>query len=373
MRHFVRLSIAASLMLAASPVTAFAQGEAVAPRQLQLVKTPSRAGTTPSTEAQRTAYLLSYFKDETHSLYFATSRDGYSFTDVNSGEPVLAGAAIAEQKGIRDPHLMRGPDGAFYLTLTDLHIFAQREGLRSTEWERPGEQYSWGNNRNMIFMKSYDLINWTHARVTIDKLFPAFANAGCSWAPETIYDPVAKKMMVYFTTRLGNGPNFMVYSYANAAFDTLTAKPEILFNYPKPNVNTIDADITKVGDKYQMFYVAHDNPGGLRWAQSDRINAGYSYDPRPVTSEKAASEAPHLWRRHGTNRYVLMYDVFGIKPNNMGFTETTDFKTFRPLGRFNDAGSPMKATNFSSPKHGSVTPITVAEAERLEKYFAARR
>ena len=29
----------------------------------------------------------------------------------NGGEPVMTGDTLAEQKGIRDPHLMRGPDG----------------------------------------------------------------------------------------------------------------------------------------------------------------------------------------------------------------------------------------------------------------------
>src|SRR5437868_446694 len=33
-------------------------------------------------------YLLVYFKDQTHSAYFAVSRDGYTFTDINNGNPV---------------------------------------------------------------------------------------------------------------------------------------------------------------------------------------------------------------------------------------------------------------------------------------------
>jgi len=69
---------------------------------------------------------------------------------------------------------------------------------------------------------------------------------------------------------------------------------------------------------------------------------------------------------------VLMYDVFGAKPNNMGFAETTDFKTFRNIGRFNDPGSTMKTTNFTAPKHGTVMAITPEEAERLRGYFGAR-
>ncbi|KQU46041.1 beta-xylosidase [Sphingomonas sp. Leaf339] len=346
------------------------QAEADATRQLAIVPTIAASRPKATKAEARSAYLLAYFKDETHSLYFATSPDGYTFTDVNGGEPVLAGRAVADQKGLRDPHIMRGPDGAFYLSMTDLHIYGQREGLRTTQWERPENEFGWGNNRNLLLMKSNDLLHWTLAKVDMANLFPTYAKAGNAWAPETIWDPAKKRMMVYFTTRIGNGPNFMVYSYANPAFTTLTTEPKKILEYPRPEVNVIDADITKVGDKYHMFYVAHEKPGSIRQAVSSRIDGGYVYDPRKVDPENVAAEAPTLWRRHGTNTYVLMYDVFGAKPNNMGFAETTDFQTFRNIGRFNDAGSRMKTTNFTGPKHGAVMAITPDEADRLRGYFA---
>jgi len=66
-----------------------------------------------------------------------------------------------------------------------------------------------------------------------------------------------------------------------------------------------------------------------------------------------------------------MYDVFGLRPNNMGFSETTDFKTFTKLGYFNDGV--MKATNFSSPKHGAVISLTAAEARRLADHWGLKK
>jgi hypothetical protein len=93
----------------------------------------------PDATTEKKAYLLTYFKDNTRSLYFALSTDGYTFTDVNNGEPVVAGDTIASQKGIRDPHISRGPDGAFYVAMTDLHLFARQIGYRTTTWERPIE------------------------------------------------------------------------------------------------------------------------------------------------------------------------------------------------------------------------------------------
>lgn len=360
------LTIAAALLAFAGPASA-------GPKTLELVdKLPGRVASVPAEKTQ-SAYLFVYFKDETHAVYFATSTDGYTFTDVNGGEPIFTGARLAEQKGVRDPHIMRGPDGAFYMAMTDLHIYAQREGLRDTPWERPQDPYGWGNNRNLILMKSYDLIHWTHARVPVGKLFDKDDNRSAAWAPETIWDPAAKKLMVYFTTRFRDEPASLVYAYADPAFTTLTSAPKSLFAYPVAGKAAIDGDITKVGDKYHLFYVAHDKPGYLKQAISDHANGGYVFDPAKVDPETVSTEAPNLWRRHGSNTYVLMYDVFGAKPkNNMGFSETTDFVHFKNLGRFNEPDSPMKATNFANPKHGAVIAITPAEAERLRAYFAGK-
>ena len=96
-------------------------------------------------EKKMGAYLMVYFKDDTHGLYMALSKDGYSFTDINNAKPIIAGDTIAEQKGIRDPYIYRAPNGMFYMALTDLHIYAKKAGYRETEWERDGKLYGWGN------------------------------------------------------------------------------------------------------------------------------------------------------------------------------------------------------------------------------------
>ena len=60
-------------------------------------------------EKDMSAYLMVFHKDEDHGLHMAISPDGYTFTALNEGKPVIAGDTIAEQKGIRDPHIFRGP------------------------------------------------------------------------------------------------------------------------------------------------------------------------------------------------------------------------------------------------------------------------
>jgi hypothetical protein len=267
--------------------------------------------------AEKEAYLLTYFKDNTHSLYFALSTDGYTFTDVNKGESVVAGDTIASQKGIRDPHISRGPDGTFYVAMTDLHLFARQLGYRTTTWKRPVEEYDWGNNRGFVLMKSYDLIKWTHSNFIFEEAFEDFDTMGCAWAPQTIYDPAEEKMMIYFTMRMGHGLTRLYYAYTDNDFTRLISKPQLLFEYPNREIQVLDADITQLPDgRYCMMYVAQEDPGGIKMAFSEYINKGYEYNPEWIDPEPEGCEAPNVWKRIDSNRWVLMYDIYSIQPHN---------------------------------------------------------
>ncbi|WP_207425867.1 glycoside hydrolase family 43 protein [Pedobacter sp. SYSU D00535] len=319
-------------------------------------------------EKKLATYLLAYFKDDTHSLYFALSNDGYTFSDVNEGKPIIAGDTIAEQKGIRDPHIMRGNDGYFYIAMTDLHIFGKQKGYRTTDWERPAELYDWGNNRGFVLMKSKDLINWSHTVFDVHKAYPEL-NVACAWAPQLIYDEQLKKIMIYFTMRKGKGRTKLYYSYMDDDFSKFETEPKLLFEYPDSTRQVLDADITRLPDgRFCMMYVAQENPGGIKMAFSDKINSGYQYLPQQVDFERGSCEAPNVFKRLGQDKWVLMYDVFSVKPHNFGFSETSDFKNFTNLKRFNEGV--MKTTNFTTPKHGSVIHLTRKEAKKLKNYHA---
>lgn len=321
----------------------------------------------PLSEKDMGAYLMVFHKDDTHSLYMALSYDGYTFTAVNNGNPVIGGDSIAEQHGIRDPHIYRGPDGAFYLAMTDLHIYAKEKGYRSTQWQRDGDEYGWGNNRALVLMKSTDLINWSRANVRFDTLSGEFADIGCVWAPETVYDRDCDKLMLYFTMRHGNGQNKLYYVYVNDDFNKVETLPRLLYEYPKDSISAIDGDISYFDGKYHLFYVAHDGTAGIKHAVSESANKGYAYIPDWCDFEDGACEAPNVWKRIGEDKWVLMYDIYSINPHNFGFIETTDFKSFKNLGHFNEGI--MKTTNFSSPKHGAVIHLTKEEAKKLEDFW----
>jgi hypothetical protein len=327
-------------------------------------------------EKDYAGYVMVYFKDQTHSAYLAISRDGYSFTDLNGGNPIFDGKELAEQKGVRDPYMSRGPDGAFYLAMTDLHVSGQRAGFRPTQWERPEPEYGWGNNRALVLMKSYDLINWTHTSFRLDKAFPEFASIGCCWAPQMIFDEKEGKVMVSFTGKIRRGVDNLYFAYADDTFTKLVTTPKILFQFPQPDgpltdaardrLHVIDPDITKVGDKYHLFYSSKETgTPGIKHSVSDKINEGYPVDQKRVDPETISCEAPTLFKRLGTSTYVLMYDAYGA--SNMGFSETTDFNTFTNIGRFNEGV--MKGTNFARPKHGGVTYLTLDELKAAAAHW----
>ncbi len=358
----VRRTVAAAALLLAGTIACPAQpaGEPPqAPTGIEIVTTLTPPGR-PFREQDLAGYVMVYFKDQTHSAYLAVSRDGTTFTDVNAGRPVFDGRLLAEQKGVRDPHLARGPDGAFYLAMTDLHIFGQRAGYRDTAWQRPEAEHGWGNNRALVLMKSWDLIHWTHAIFRVDLAFPELGDIDCAWAPQTTYDPAAKRMVVYFTIRYGNKNANLYRAYADDAFTKLTNTPKMI-----PDIGGIDGDLTLVGDRWHLFFVSD---AKVFHAVSPRFSDGFVVDSRRIDPETRSTEAPNLFRRLGSDTWVLMYDVYGARPNNMGFSETSDFASFQNLGHFNEGQ--MKGTNFERPKHGAASYLTAAELAAVAAHWS---
>ena len=73
----------------------------------------------------------------------------------------------------------------FYMVLTD---------MRSSQ--------GWQSNDGLILMKSTDLLHWEHTAIDFPTRFPNLEgfdrqNLHAVWAPQTIWDPVEKKYMIY--------------------------------------------------------------------------------------------------------------------------------------------------------------------------------
>ncbi len=293
------------------------------------------------------AYLFTYFtgnSKEDEQIRFAISNDGYNFRALNNNNPVISSENISETGGVRDPHILRGADGkTFYMVVTDM---AAANG--------------WESNRAMILLKSKDLINWSSSIVNIQKRFPRNEDLLRVWAPQTIYDAKAKKYMIYWSMKNGNNPDIIYYAYANKDFTDLETTPKQLFFSPT-NGSCIDGDIIFKDGKYNLFFKTEGNGDGIKIATSNKLTEGYVLNDNYVQQTKDPVEGAGVFKLNKGEGYILMYDVY--TKGKYQFTKTKDLKNFTVVDQ--------EVTMNFHPRHGTVLPITAAEAERLESKWGS--
>jgi arabinoxylan arabinofuranohydrolase len=285
-------------------------------------------------------YLFVYFTGNSKSeeaIRFAISNDGYTFRALHNNLPIISSEKISSTGGVRDPHILRGVDGAFYMVATDMV-----------------SALGWNSNRAMVLLKSADLIHWTSSVVNIQERFPGNDSLLRVWAPQTIYDPVAKKYLVYFSMKHGKEPDKIYYSYANADFTGLETEPKQLFFSPT-NGACIDGDIIYRDGKYHLFFKTEGEGAGIKIAVSDKLTEGYVLQDKYVQQTKDPVEGAGIFPLNDGKGYILMYDVY--TKGKYQFTRTSDLKNFSVIDQ-------DVSMNFH-PRHGTVMPITTQEAEAL--------
>ena len=295
------------------------------------------------------AYLFAYFtgnaKNE-EAIHFALSTDGFNYKALNGNKPVILSEKISSTGGVRDPHILRGADGnTFYMVATD---------MVST--------LGWDSNRAMVLLKSTDLVNWTSAIVNIQKRFPPNDSLLRVWAPQTIYDPTKKKYMVYWSMKHGRDPDKIYYAYANADFTDLETVPKQLFFKPD-NGACIDGDIVYKDGKYHLFFKTEGTGSGIKIAVSDKLTEGYVLRDRYVHQTKDPVEGASVFKLNAGDGYILMYDVY--TKGKYQFTKSRDLENFTVIDK--------EVTMDFHPRHGTVIPITKAEAERLSQHVWTNR
>lgn len=287
------------------------------------------------------AYLFAYFTGNSKSeeaIRFALSNDGYHYRALNGNQPIIPSETISSTGGVRDPHILRGADGkTFYMVVTDM-VSAN----------------GWSSNRAMVLLKSTDLVNWTSSVVNIQKRFPGQDSLLRVWAPQTIYDPVAKKYMLYWSMKHGNSPDIIYYAYANADFTDLLTEPKQLFFHPQ-NKSCIDGDIVYHHGKYHLFFKTEGEGNGIKIAVSDKLTEGYVLRDKYVQQTTDPVEGSGVFKLNNSSDFILMYDVY--TKGKYQFTRTKDLRNFTVIDQ-------AVSMNFH-PRHGTVMPITAAEAERL--------
>ena len=181
-------------------------------------------------------YLFVTFAGE-HSggeqIYFALSRDGLHWEDLNGGHSVLQ-SCIGE-KGVRDPFLLRSHQGnRFYLLATDLRIAS------GTKWDDAVTNGS----LSFILWESEDLLHWTGPRAC--RIAPD--NAGCVWAPEAVYDPHKDAFMVFWSSFVKG--RHRIYRAYTKDFHTFS-KADIYLERP---YDVIDMTIIRKDEMFFRFY-----------------------------------------------------------------------------------------------------------------------
>jgi beta-xylosidase len=293
------------------------------------------------------AYLFTYFtgnsKDE-EQIRFAISNDGYNFRALNNNNPIINSEKISETGGVRDPHILRGVDGkTFYMVVTDM--------VSANGWE---------SNRSMVLLKSNDLINWSSSIINIQKRFPHNEDLLRVWAPQTIYDVKAKRYMIYWSMKNGNNPDIIYYAYANKDFTDLETTPKQLFFSPT-NGSCIDGDIIFKDGKYNLFFKTEGKGDGIKIATSSKLTEGYVLNDKYVQQTNDPIEGAGVFKLNNGEGYILMYDVY--TRGKYQFTKTKDLKKFTVVDQ--------EVTMNFHPRHGTVLPITAAEAERLESKWGS--
>lgn len=294
------------------------------------------------------SYLFTYFNSnapEDEQICYALSDDGYNFTPLNHGNPVISSDTIAYTQCVRDPHILRGEDGkTFYMVVTDMK-----------------SSLGWSSNRGMVLLKSTDLINWQHSAINFPTRYTkAWKNVIRVWAPETIYDRKAGKYMVFYSLRTSDPGSYdkIYYQYANADFTDLEGEPQWLFDAGNA---TIDGDIVfnEKDNLYHLFY-KQESGRGIYQATAANLTDRWKMIDGNVEQTKEAVEGVGVCKTLDGKSWIIMYDCYAN--GHYQFCKSEDLKTFTFVQNTETKGK-------FTPRHGTIIPITRAEKERLLKEF----
>lgn len=309
------------------------------------------------------AYLFAYFRNDAKStngenIFYAVSKDGYNYESLNGGVPV---ANASQGTGhSRDPYIMKAQDGAeykYYMVATDANT--------TNNYNNTG-LHTWGSN---------DLIHWdelANPQFATNKGGGSKTITNMCWAPEAIWDPVAEKYMVYFSSNeadsAANESSKIWYSYTSD-FKNFDEK-QLLFD---PGYGVIDADITPYKNGYVMMYKkeAKSDPGAKKvWytfktGKSPSNSDGVEYDAANAKIFESVSttqaEGPQVFPISGTSSYGVLVDYFS--DGGFGFSYTSDFESYSKISADNCS------INHLNPSHGCVIPISDMEYYNLSQAF----
>lgn len=307
-------------------------------------------------EEDYTDYFFAYFAGEGYSdgeqVYFASSRDGLNWDDLNENKPVLY-SSLGE-KGVRDPFILRSAEGdKFYMIATDLKI---NGGNGWSAAQTAGSQ-------SLLVWESTDLVHWSDARMV-----PVSApiEAGCTWAPEAMYDELTGEYVVYWASKV-KGDNYgkqRLYYAKTRDFYTFT-EPKVFIDY---NQSSIDTSILHENGTYYRFTK---NEGGstnqlgaktktIFLEKSDTLLGEYTQIVSDTLNANQWVEGPSIYKLNEDDnadaKYCLLVDNYGAGGYYPLVTNDLDSGVFT---------RPSSYKMPSRARHGTPIRVTAEEYETI--------
>jgi sucrose-6-phosphate hydrolase SacC (GH32 family) len=309
--------------------------------------------TTASAFAADGGFLFVTFKGEespmTEQIYFAVSDEGKRWDGLHGNEPVLV--SKLGEKGVRDPFIFRSHDGAkTYMIATDLSIHLNRDWGRA---QRAG-------SKSIVIWESTDLVKWSEPRLV--KVAPD--DAGCTWAPEAVYDEDAGDYLVFWASKTGGDGYKKQRIWAARTKDFTTfSKPEIYIERPS---DIIDTDIVRENGVYYRFS-KDETTKAITMESSPKLMGEWKNVEKFSLAGLKGYEGPACFplksaAAGGKATWCLMLDQYSKGTGYHAWT-TNDISTgeFKPAGDFK---FPFRT------RHGAVLAITDKEMKALKDSYA---
>jgi len=263
--------------------------------------------------AQQKVYIsTSFHEPATDGLRFIYSRDGWTWQQVDG---IWLKPEVGNQRVMRDPSIIRTPDGMFHLVWTS----------------------SWRGDRGFGYACSKDLVHWSEQRFIEVMTDTSTVNV---WAPELFWDDVKKQAIIIWASCIpGKFPdgqeehrnNHRLYYTTTKDFKTF-APTKLMID---PGFSCIDATLVKRA-KYDYVMVLKDNTRperDIKVAYAKSPYGPWSKASEPFTGKMM--EGPTTVKvtrkvdKSIENGWLIYYDRYRLF--DFGAHYTKDFVTFEDV------------------------------------------
>ncbi|WP_200303391.1 glycoside hydrolase family 43 protein [Streptomyces adelaidensis] len=319
----------------------------------QALITPERAA------AADPGYLMVHFTGEgstNQQMYLSHSTDGVNWSDLNGGGMALR--STVGTKGVRDPALVRSPDGSkYWIIATDLCIDCGQTWSSSIN----------NGSRNLVVWESTDLATWSAPRLlNVAGAIPDGRNA---WAPEAIWNPATNDYVLYWATNvpLNGVTKHRIYYARTSDFRTITT-PQTYIERPGAQ-EIIDTQIIEVPSGVGNYrYVRASGDGQITLEGSDSILGTWTNlgNLSGIGLTGSMVEGPMWMKFNGTNKWGLYLDQYASGGGYMPVL-TTDPSNPAAYQKQTSGSYNMGGTK---KRHGWILNLTAAEETRVLARFA---